>query len=110
MDPKPHGLIDNWLREISGTLERHRAEIDALPEAGRHARLCELNVMQQVDNMAHTTIVREAWDRGQQLEVHGWCYGLEDGLIHDLGIDVAGIDALPGALQAAIARPGPRAT
>lgn len=110
MDPKPHGLIDNWLREISGTLERHRAEIDALPEAKRHARLCELNVMQQVDNMAHTTIVREAWDRGQQLEVHGWCYGLEDGLIHDLGIDVAGIGALPGALQAAIARPGPRAT
>ena len=104
------GLIDNWLRYIGDTLERHQALIDAEPPAQRHDRLCELNVMQQVDNMAHTTIVREAWDRGQQLEVHGWCYGLEDGLIHDLGIDVAGIGALPGALQAAIARPGPRAT
>lgn len=110
MDPHPHGLIDNWLREIGSTLERHHAELAALPEAKRHARLCELNVIQQVANACHTTVVREAWARGQHLTVHGWCYALGDGLIRDLGVDVASFEALSGAIDTAIARPGPRTT
>ncbi|MGH8183640.1 MAG: carbonate dehydratase [Rhodanobacteraceae bacterium] len=99
------GLIDNWLRYIGDTLERHQAEIDALPEAGRHDRLCELNVIEQVANACHTTIVREAWDRGQKLTVHGWCYGLADGRIHDLGIDVAQFEGLQAGYRHALTRP-----
>jgi carbonic anhydrase len=98
------GLVDNWLRYIGDTLERHRSEIDALPEGQRHDRLCELNVIEQVANACHTTIVRDAWDRGQPLTVHGWCYGLSDGCIHDLGMQVAQLDALESAYENALAR------
>jgi carbonic anhydrase len=99
------GLVDNWLRYIGDTLARHRSEIDALPESRRHDRLCELNVIEQVANACHTTIVRDAWDRGQPLTVHGWCYGLSDGCIHDLGMQVAQFDALKTAYESAMARP-----
>lgn len=98
------GLVDNWLRHIGDTLERHRTELDALPESRRHDRLCELNVIEQVSNACHTTIVRDAWDRGQKLAVHGWCYGLSDGRIHDLGMDVARFDALRPAYENALTR------
>jgi carbonic anhydrase len=100
------GLIDNWLRYIGDTLERHQSLVDAEPPARRHDRLCELNVIEQVANACHTTIVRDAWDRGQRLTVHGWCYGLSDGRIHDLGMDVAHFDALDGMYQQALARTG----
>lgn len=91
------GLIDNWLRYIGDTLERHQAMVDAVAPDRRHARLCELNVIEQVANAAHTTIVRDAWERGQPLTVHGWCYGLADGLLHDLGMAVDRFDTLePG--------------
>ena len=96
------GLIDNWLRYIGDTLERHQAEIDALPEGRRHDRLCELNVIEQVANACHTTIVRDAWDRGQALTVHGWCYGLSDGCIHDLGMKVGQFEALESAYTNAL--------
>ncbi|MGH8113135.1 MAG: carbonate dehydratase [Rhodanobacteraceae bacterium] len=97
------GLIDNWLRYIGDTLERHRAIIDAAPPARRHDRLCELNVIEQVANACHTTIVRDAWDRGQPLAVHGWCYGLADGCIHELGVDITRFDALSAAYAGALA-------
>lgn len=97
------GLIDNWLRYIGDTLERHQKIIDATPKAGRHNRLCELNVIEQVANACHTTIVRDAWDRGQKLTVHGWCYGLADGLLHDLGMDVSSFAGLPAGYQSALA-------
>jgi carbonic anhydrase len=97
------GLIDNWLRYIGDTLERHQAFIDAEPPARRHDRLCELNVIEQVANACHTTIVRDAWDRGQPLTVHGWCYGLSDGCIHDLGMKVGRFDALESAYGHALA-------
>ncbi|HEX5961913.1 MAG TPA: carbonate dehydratase [Rhodanobacteraceae bacterium] len=103
------GLIDNWLRYIGDTLERHQALVDAVPAEFRHDRLCELNVIEQVANACHTTVVREAWDRGQSLTVHGWCYGLANGRIHDLGIDVAGFDALEAGYANALARMRPRA-
>jgi carbonic anhydrase len=80
------GLIDNWLRHVQDVRWKHRAELDALPsETERHARLCELNVLEQVMNVSRTTVVRDAWSRGQQLAVHGWVYDLRDGLLRDLG-------------------------
>jgi carbonic anhydrase len=71
LDRARHGLMDNWLAYVGETLERHRAAIDALPEAQRHHRLCELNVIEQVANACRTPSVRDAWERGQPLTVHG---------------------------------------
>jgi carbonic anhydrase len=83
------GLIDNWLRHVQDVRAKHRAQLDALEtEAQRHARLCELNVIEQVANVSQTTVVRDAWLRGQVLAVHGWIYGLRDGLLRDLGMCV----------------------
>jgi carbonic anhydrase len=83
------GLIDNWLRHVQDVLVRHRARLDALPtEEQRHARLCELNVIEQVTHVCRTTIVRDAWLRGQKLAVHGWIYGVGDGLLRDLSMCV----------------------
>ena len=81
------GLVDNWLRHVQDVRAKHKAEVDALPtEAERHARLAELNVMEQVINVSNTTVVRDAWIRGQQVAVHGWVYDLKDGLLRDLGV------------------------
>jgi len=81
------GLIDNWLRHIQDVAAKHRAQIESIPdEERRAARLCELNVMEQVGNVADTTVVRDAWRRGQQVSVHGWIYDLHDGLLRDLGV------------------------
>jgi carbonic anhydrase len=83
------GLIDNWLRHVQDVRTKHRGELDALPdEAKRHIRLCELNVVEQVLNVAQTTIVQDAWARGQALAVHGWIYDVADGLLRDLGLTV----------------------
>ncbi len=98
------GLIDNWLRNIGDILDRHRAQLDRVPPARRHARLCELNVIEQVANACHTTVVRDAWQRGQKLAVHGWCYGLADGRIHDLGVDVDRFETLESGYDRALAR------
>jgi carbonic anhydrase len=85
-----HGLIDNWLRHVADVAGKHVEELDALPEEKRTDRLCELNVAEQVANVCQTTIVCDAWARGQELRVHGLVYGLEDGLLRDLGVSVAG--------------------
>ena len=83
------GLIDNWLRHVQDVKRKHYMEIDPLPtEADRHKRLCELNVIEQVLNASQTTVVRDAWARGQQLAVHGWVYDLKDGLLRDLDMVV----------------------
>jgi carbonic anhydrase len=83
------GLIDNWLCHVQDVRRKHQAQLDALPtEADRHRRLCELNVIEQVVNVGQTTIVRDAWTRGQSLAIHGWIYGLQDGLLRDLGMCV----------------------
>jgi carbonic anhydrase len=81
-----HGLIDNWLQHVADVVEKHAAELDTLTGERRHARLCELNVVEQVANVSQTTIVEDAWARGDELTVHGVVYGLEDGLLRDLGI------------------------
>ena len=76
------GLIDNWLRHVQDVRLKYRPQLDALEtEAQRHDRLCELNAIEQVVNVSRTTIVREAWARGQALAVHGWVYALRDGLL-----------------------------
>jgi carbonic anhydrase len=85
------GLIDNWLRHVRDVRLKHRAQLDSLEtEAQRHDRLCELNVIEQVVNVSRTTVVQEAWARGQALAVHGWIYALRDGLLQDLDMCVAG--------------------
>ena len=87
IEEHPHGLIDNWLRHIGDIHLRHVAELAALPtDAARVDRLCELNVIEQVTNVARTTITRDAWARGQQFSIHGWIYGIENGLLRDLGV------------------------
>jgi carbonic anhydrase len=93
---RPLGLVDNWLRHIRDVHMGHRAELEAIadPEA-RADRLCELNVAAQVANVVHTTIVQDAWRRGQPLAVHGWIYSLEDGLLRDLDLCVENPDQLP---------------
>jgi len=80
------GLIDNWLRHVADVADDHRAELDLLAPDARVDRLCELNVIRQVENVCQTTIVEEAWARGQDLTVHGLVYGLGDGLLRDLGV------------------------
>ncbi|HEY7313313.1 MAG TPA: carbonate dehydratase [Gemmataceae bacterium] len=97
------GLIDNWLRHIQDVRGKHRAALDPLPdEPARHARLCELNVLEQVVNVSQTTIVRDAWARGQALTVHGWIYGIGDGLLRDLGMCVPGEAELPRCYETAL--------
>lgn len=87
---KKLGLIDNWLRHVQDVLTKHRAQIDSLPsESEQHDRLCELNVIEQVNNVSQTTVVRDAFARNQSLSVHGWIYGLSDGLLRDLGVTVS---------------------
>jgi carbonic anhydrase len=87
---KKFGLIDNWLRHVQDVLAKHRPEIDSLPsEQEQLDRLCELNVIEQVNNVSQTTVVRDALGRNQPLSVHGWIYGLSDGLIRDLGVTVS---------------------
>src|SRR5947209_221864 len=84
------GLIENWLRHVQDVRAKHRVELDALDtEEKQHDRLCELNVIEQVTNVSRTTVVRDAWSRGQTLTVHGWIYALSDGLLRDLDVSVA---------------------
>ena len=91
IDGTNHGLIDNWLRHIQDVADSHAIELAALTDARAKAhRLCELNVLAQVQNVARTTIVRDAWERGQQLAVHGWIYDLSDGNLRDLGVTLTG--------------------
>ena len=84
-----HGLIDNWLRHVADVAEKHEAALASLPEEQRVDRLCELNVVEQVVNVCQTTIVEDAWNRGQALTVHGLVYGLEDGLLRDLDVSAS---------------------
>ena len=89
MDGTAHGLIDNWLRHVQDVQRSHRAELAGLPDdRARINRLCELNVIEQVRNISRSTIVQDAWKRGQALALHGWIYGLDDGLIADLGVSI----------------------
>ncbi|PDV97387.1 carbonate dehydratase [Candidatus Chloroploca asiatica] len=81
------GLIDNWLRHVQDVMKKHALLLDSLPsDQQRLDKLCELNVIEQVSNVAQTTVIQSAWDRGQDLEIHGWIYRISDGLLHDLAV------------------------
>ena len=107
LDDSAHGLIDNWLRHVQDVALLHR---DVLARAAtpqeRVDRLCELNVIDGVTNVARTTIVQEAWSRGQSVTLHGLIYGLADGLLHDLGIQASSMKELQKNHDAAVARLG----
>lgn len=100
------GLVDNWLRHVQDVRWKHHAHLDALAnETQRHNRLCELNVIEQVVNVSQTTIVRDAWARGQALAVHGWVYDIGDGLLRDLDVCVTGEGELPVLADATSPQP-----
>lgn len=98
------GLSDNWLRHVQDVRHKHEKLLAGSTDDPVVAdRLCELNVIEQVANVCHTTIARDAWERGQELVVHGWIYGLQDGLLRDLNVTVADYRETPSVYQAAIA-------
>ncbi|MBV8031753.1 MAG: carbonate dehydratase [Betaproteobacteria bacterium] len=101
------GLSDNWLRHVQDVEEKHEARLAPLRRQGGAAeRLCELNVVEQVLNVCETTIARDAWERGQELTVHGWIYGIHDGLLRDLGLTVQGYDQAVPAYRSALSALG----
>jgi len=98
------GLADNWLRHVQDVSEKHECRLGVLPHEGARAdRLCELNVIEQVAHVCQTSIVQDAWTRGQPLTVHGWIYGLKDGLLRDLNTSVANAKEAAVNYQAALA-------
>jgi carbonic anhydrase len=95
-----NGLIDNWLRNIKDVQHKYRKRIEAIADKEmRLELLCELNVMTQVSNVCHTTIAQNAWQRGQQLSIHGWVYSLKDGLLKDLDCTVDRADQIADAYR-----------
>ncbi len=98
------GLADNWLRHVQDVSEKHRVCVQAVRgDQLRTNRLCELNVIEQVSNVCQTTIVRDAWDRKQSLTIHGWIYGLKDGLIRNLGMNLSSLEEFEPQYRSAIA-------
>lgn len=103
MDNLQLGLIDNWLRHVQDVLHEHEALLaNVKDEDERLERLCELNVIEQVVNVGRTTIVQSAWQRGQEVVVHGWIYRLEDGLLRDLGVSIDNAESLTTIYHKAI--------
>ena len=103
LDEKRLGLIDNWLRHVQDVRNQHRALLDALVPPRRAERLCELNVIEQARHVCQTTIVQDAWQRGHDVVVHGWIYGLHDGRVRDLGFSPQNAERVDSAYQKAIA-------
>jgi carbonic anhydrase len=107
LEDSAHGLIDNWLRHVQDVAVRHRALLARAQEgAERVDRLCELNVIDQVANLARTTIVQDAWARGQRVTLHGLVYGLADGLLRPLGVEASSMPEMNQRYVDALARYG----
>ena len=101
------GLSDNWLRHLQDVRQKHEQSLGKINHDAQAARrLCELNVIEQVANVCQTTITQDAWERGQELTVHGWIYGLKDGLLRDLNVTIAASDETLSVYQAAISALG----
>jgi carbonic anhydrase len=96
------GLADNWIRHVQNVRNRHQAWLDTLPDEQKVDALGELNVIEQARNVCQTTVVQDAWARGQELVVHGWFYGLHDGLLQDLKMTVSSPDDMAGAFENAV--------
>jgi len=97
------GLADNWIRHVQDVRNRHAAWLETLPMANRLNALCELNVIEQAMNVCQTTVVQDAWQRGQSLAVHGWVYGLRTGLLEDLQMTVLRLEDANAAYERALA-------
>jgi carbonic anhydrase len=101
------GLSDNWLRHVQDVRQKHEKPLARAGSDSRMAeRLCELNVIEQVANVCETTIARDAWERGQELAVHGWIYGIQDGLLHDLRMTITAQREVRPAYDAALSALG----
>jgi len=99
------GLTDNWLRNVQDVKQRHRTQFnESMRKDAQVDRLCELNVLTQVIHTAETTIVQDAWGRGQEVSIHGWIYRLEDGLLRDLGLSLKETEGMTGRYEDAVAR------
>ncbi|MDB5730227.1 MAG: Carbonic anhydrase [Variovorax sp.] len=98
------GLADNWIRHIQDVRDRHRALLESLPDNARANALCELNVVEQVVNVCGSTVMLDAWACGQSVHIHGWTFGVHDGLLNDLCMTVSGTDSLDELYRATIAR------
>ena len=96
------GLADNWIRHVKDVRDKHAALLDGIDLQWRHDALCELNAIEQVLNIAHTTVLQDAWARGEKITLHGWCYGLKDGLINNLHISLKGSEGLESIYRAAV--------
>ena len=97
------GLADNWIRHVGDVAQKHASLLDGVPAAARHDVLCELNAIEQAENVCLTTVIRDAWARGQQVTVHGWVYSLADGRVRELGMDIDAAATLQSVYDAAIA-------
>ncbi len=97
------GLADNWIRHIQDVRDQHSALLDAAPASQRLNMLCELNVIEQVVNVCHSTVLKDAWARGHRVAVHGWVYGVHDGLLHDLHMSVSAPEQLAALRSQAVA-------
>ncbi|MBE2269252.1 MAG: carbonate dehydratase [Anaerolinea sp.] len=102
MQNREFGLIDNWLRHLKDVYQQHEAALSALDDQACFDRFCELNVIEQVHHVCQTTIVQGAWRRGQSLHVHGWIYGIGDGLLKDLRVTVTGADEIKPMYRMAV--------
>jgi carbonic anhydrase len=96
------GLADNWIRHIQDVRDRHRALLENLPETARADALCDLNVIEQVVNVSVSTVMVDAWARGQNVSIHGWAFGVNDGLLQDLQMSVASTDSIEPLYRAAV--------
>lgn len=98
------GLADNWIRHVKDVRDKHTAILAALPRQWHHDALCELNAIEQVLNIAQSTVMQDAWARGQKVQLHGWCYSLQNGLITNLQITVPDTQGLEQVYRQAIAQ------
>jgi carbonic anhydrase len=98
------GLADNWLRHVQDVRLRHRQRLNHLPQAELESVMCEMNVIEQVGNVALSNVMQDAWGRGQKISVHGWIYGLNDGLVKDLGVTMGGPHEVVDVFRSAFKR------
>ena len=105
LDDRRMGLVDNWLRHVGDVAKKHHAMLTGLENmTDRNVRLCELNALEQAVNVCHTTMVMDAWERGQQLSVHAWCYSLTNGHMNDLGVHIDSHGAIWPSYEAGLER------
>lgn len=103
LEEKRLGLVDNWLRHVADVRNKHAQALEQFADPHeRHARLCELNVIEQAVNVCQTTVVQDAWERGQDLSVHGWIYSLRDGRVRDLGMHVSNSTHIAASVSSAL--------